>query len=202
MVRAFYHGEDLHQHTADAVAPLKGNRAAGKMCNFALVYYATATRMHYEYPEYSIREWSDIISLYFEEYWGVRAWHLRSDTLLNSTGVCTEIFGRKRRFLKSQIYKNPKHALNSFINFGPQSSACHMIEYALGNLRRKWIADGIWMDQVTISNMVHDEIVVEANPEIVPSVYADVRDALELSVQLKVPVRAALYVVDRWSDAK
>jgi DNA polymerase I len=201
-VKGFWHGLDIHQQTTDLVPALDGNRQNGKTANFALGYCATASRMHYEWPSLSIGQWQQVIDDYFDVYRGVRKWHIRMERLLWESGVCSDIFGRKRRIRSNDVKRNPKHALNMIVNFSPQSSACAMMELAMARLRDIWIDESSWMNGIWPTNFVHDEVVYEVHEELVDSVVQTLVDQLEHSVQLQVPVRADVMVVDRWGDAK
>ena len=201
-VRAFWHGLDLHQITTDSIAALGGNRQNGKTSNFALVYGASAPRMYYEYPSLSLRRWEQVIDEYMDTYKGVRNWHVRMRRQMHETGVVTDIFGRKRRIPKIIVRENEKHALNMIVNFGPQSSACAMIELAMVNMREHFIEQGTWMNRVWLTNMVHDEIILEVENEFIDEVIPVIQDKMEHAVQLRVPVRTSICVVDKWGQAK
>jgi len=201
---AFWHGLDVHQQTTDLVSVLAGNRQHGKMCNFALVYYATAYRMHHEYPAFSVKQWEAIIEEYFapHAYAGVRQWHVQMERLMDSCGTTTDVFGRKRRLNRTDIRRHYKHALNQFINFGPQSSACALIELSLVKMAEHFRNEGVWMNEVQPQNFVHDEVVLEVREDCVEEVIPVVVDTLENSVRFRVPIRTGYEIVDRWGDAK
>jgi DNA polymerase-1 len=201
-IKGFWHGLDLHTNTAEKVKPLRGDRKAGKVSNFALVYNATAWRMHYAYPEYSPEEWQEIIEAYFDTYPGVRRWHQALEAQMYKTGVVSDIFKRKRRLSPQEIRHAPKHALNQFINFGPQASACGMMQLSMTYIRNRFIREGVWGDRIKCINMVHDELVYEADAELAVSAKDTIVKVLENAVRLKVPVRSSWAIVDRWSEAK
>lgn len=197
----FWHGLDLHQMTCDNVSVLE-TRAQGKMANFALAYCATAMKMHYEYPKLGKRKWQEAIDGFMDTYIGVQAWHLRMQRTLYETGICTDIFGRKRRILTRDIKRNPKNALNMIVNFAPQASACALSELCLVKMREKWIDQGLWMTKVFPTNFIHDEIVLEADEDIIPQVVSEMNYIMENTIKLKVPIRAGAGVADNWSSAK
>ena len=200
--KGFWHGKDLHQQTTDNVAALKGDRQSGKMSNFAIGYYATARIMHYEYPALTIRQWQDIIDDWLDFYSGVRDWHGKCETGLSMSGRMRDVFGRLRRISKADIARSYKHALNQFINFSPQASACTLIEFSLVKLREQFIEEGVWLDEIFCSNFVHDELVFEA-PEAKAEAYSKViREVMESTVDFSVPIRADVAIVDRWGEMK
>lgn len=198
----FWHGLDLHQITTDSVPALGGQRQRGKAANFAFIYFATAMRMHYEYPEVSVRQWEEAIYQYFERYQGVRRWHVQMEQALYNSGVTMDVFGRKRRIPRQDIHRNPKHALNQFINFPIQSAACEYIELAMIKIREECLQMGTWMREIFQSNFVHDESCHEVPEELVGDYTPLIRRHMENAVQLSVPIRVNIQVVDRWGSAK
>ena len=198
----FWHGLDLHQITADNIPVLAGDRQLGKICNFALVYCATPNRMHYEHPSVSVNKWRDIIEQFFDTYTKVRHWHLRMERCLWDTGLCVDIFGRRRRIPMQIVRRNPKHALNMLVNFSPQASACAMLELAMVKLREYFIKSEDWLKTIWPTNMVHDEIVFEVTNDKVDEFAAIIRSFLETPVKLHVPVRADIKVCENWGQAK
>jgi len=155
-----------------------------------------------EYPELSMRKWQEVINEFFDAYKGVRSWHIRMEQALKMSGVCTDIFGRKRRIPKSDIAKSFKHSLNMFINFPVQASACNLIQLSMVKLREQWIEEGEWLKTVFPSNFVHDEIIFEAPEEHVARHAATMQEVMENTVQLRVPVRTEPLIVDAWGLAK
>lgn len=200
-IKGFFHGLDLHQMTFDAV-PETGGRQGAKTANFALVYCATAYKMHFEYPELSVEEWQVIIDKFMRTYTGVKKWHVKMEAALWSNPTVTDIFGRKRRILKTDITRNPKNALNMMVNFGPQASACHMMQLGMGRFREEMVERDLWMNGVWPTNMVHDELAFEAEDELIPLAKERLEYHLEHTVQLRVPVRANAAVAESWGTAK
>lgn len=194
----FWHGLDLHQITTDKVIALKNDRQLGKRANFALVYFATARKMAFEYPELNQDEWQDVINDYFGTYTGVRDWHKRMIDVLDTTRICRDIFGRLRRIAKSDVIKNRKNAINMIINFNPQAAGTELAELAMGRLRKRWIDVKIWMRDVFQCLMVHDELVFEVRKGMEESTVKDIVDVMENSVKLRVPIRVEYKIVDNW----
>ena len=201
-IKGFWHGLDLHRMTADGISALAGDRQLGKQCNFALIYCATGKRMHYEHPSLSIDEWDTIIEGFMRKYIGIRKWHIQMESGMKSMGVCTDVFGRKRRISKKDIHMNYKHALNMFVNFPIQSSACAYIELCQVKMREHFLKDGSWMSTIFPINFVHDEVCFEVESNKAEELKTTVQYYLENSVQFKVPIRADVKLVDSWDKAK
>jgi DNA polymerase-1 len=199
---AFWHGLDLHQITTDNIPALGGNRQNGKTSNFALIYLASARRMNMQYPELSIRQWQEVINGFFDTYKGVRTWHIRMEQALKTSGIGTDIFGRRRRILKSDIAKSFKHALNMYVNFPIQSSAGSLIQLSMVKMRQKWIESGEWLTTIFPSIFCHDEVVFEAVEEHAERFSLEMQEIMENSVQLRVPIRTDPKIVDAWGHIK
>ena len=200
----FWHGLDIHQQTTDMVPALGGDRQKGKTANFALVYCATAFRLSYEYPEFTKRQWQEVIDQYFNKhtgYAGVHRWHQQMQGVLHRKGVCVDIFGRRRRLNKHQINGNPKHALNQIVNFSPQSSACGVMLLSMVKMRESFLEKGLWMNGVWPQNMVHDEVVLEVDESKVDVAVDITRLHMENCVDLVVPIRADIDVSNRWVES-
>ncbi len=202
LVKGFWHGDDLHTITTDSVPALGGDRQCGKMANFALIYNAQARRMHDEYPSLSLSGWQDVINQFMRKYYGIKNWHTHMEDTMKRFGVCTDTFGRKRRIAREDISRSFKHALNQFVNFPVQASACDYILLCMIKLREKWIAEGVWQKEIWLSNFVHDEIVAECLDGTEARYVADVRQVMEHACQFRVPIRTDIKLAKRWGDCK
>lgn len=201
-IKAFWHGLDLHQITADNIPALKGNRQNGKTSNFALIYKASARRMNGEYPELTLKEWQLAINQYFETYSGVARWHIDMEKELVRTGVCTDIFGRKRRITKAELRKSYKHALNQFINFPVQASSGNLIQLSMSKIRSRSMSEKTWGVTLFPSNFVHDEVIFESVESEAEKHAAMIQEIMENTVQLRVPIRTQPLIVKNWGSAK
>lgn len=198
----FYHGLDIHSITSNKVSALKKNRQAGKVTNFAVVYGASAVKMNSIFPALSKGQWGKVIEEYYETYPKVPLWHAAIEYLLDAEGVITDIFGRKRRIPKRDVQRSRKHALNQAVNFAPQASACELMQLNMLELRNKWITKNLYLSKTRIVNFVHDELVTEIHHSVLDESIDDIRQALEHTIKLSVPVRTGIQVTFNWGDAK
>lgn len=197
----FWHGLDLHQQTFDAIEVLE-SRQDGKQCNFALIYNATGYRMHYEHPKYSVKQWNNIIEEYMINYSGIKKWHVEMEYILDQVGKTRDLFGRFRRIPKEDLYNKRKHALNQFINFPIQSSACTYAQLGMLKAREVFMNMGWWLKKVFPVNFIHDETVKEYEESIAQEALDITIDCMETAVQLKVPVRAEGGLFTNWGESK
>jgi DNA polymerase I-like protein with 3'-5' exonuclease and polymerase domains len=207
----FWHGADLHSMTRDEIPALNGNRNDAKAVNFAIIYLASGWTLHQQHPHLSADQWQVIIDQYMSRLKGVQAYHKRQEEIYKSGKPSYDIFGR-RRFVKlpkktadAKKYRSEyKRGLNQIVNQpiqGPCSSAFTQI--AMNKLRKVWIDKGWWKTKAMILAMIHDEIVSEADEDIIEEARVDLRDAMEsCEVFLDVPVRSEARVVANWYEGK
>jgi len=197
----FWHGKDIHTQTYEGI-PALHSRQDGKVANFALIYYATAGMMHYQYPDLTRAEWQEASDQYMAMYEGVHAFHVRMEHQMEMSPVTKTIFGRKRRIPKHEVQKNWKHSINQFINFPPQSAACDFIQLSAVKIRQDFIERGTWLNKVLPTNIIHDELVFECDEDYVEEATEVVRYHMEHAVQLRVPVRTDIVICDNWGEVK
>jgi DNA polymerase-1 len=167
-----------------------------------LIYVAGGRRMNFEYPELSIEEWEEAIEDFMKKYPGIRRWHESCENTMRATGVAIDVFGRRRRILKRDLKMHYKHCLNQFVNFPVQSSACTLIELSMVRMREQWIKEGIWEEDVFLTNFVHDELCFEVREDKLDYILPTIRDKMENTVKFKVPLRTEVKVVNSWMEAK
>ena len=207
----FWHGADLHSMTRDEIPALNGSRADAKAVNFAIIYLASGWTLHQQHSHLSADQWQVIIDQYMSRLKGVQAYHKRQEEIYKSGKPSYDIFGR-RRFVKlpkktadAKKYRSEyKRGLNQIVNQpiqGPCSSAFTQI--AMNKLRKVWIDKGWWKTKAMILAMIHDEIVSEADEDIIEEARVDLRDAMEsCEVFLDVPIRSEARVVSNWYEGK
>lgn len=200
--RGFWHGLDLHGITARELEPLEGDRNAGKVCNFQIVYFANEYSLNSYYPTLPVSKWREVREAYLNNYKGVDRWHNLCEAKLRLNKCCGDLFGRKRRFTESQIRDQYKHTMNQMINFSPQSSASLLIQLCSSAFRDRMMAKGYWFTDVCIINSVHDELTIECREDLVPEVARDIQECLETTAKFIVPLRADVNVADNWADGK
>jgi DNA polymerase-1 len=69
-------------------------------------------------------------------------------------------------------------------------------------LREQWIKEGIWEEDVFLTNFVHDELCFEVREDKLDYILPTIRDKMENTVKFKVPLRTEVKVVNSWMEAK
>jgi DNA polymerase-1 len=206
LLEAFREGHDVHLCTA---AELFGRppeqigaeeRGIGKLVNFATIYGQGATALA-RIVGVSRAEAERWIAGYFEVYRGVRDWCDRTIAEAHANGFVTTLAGRRRRIpeLSSRNVLERQAGERIAANTPIQGSAADLCKLAM--LR---IADAITRRELRARMVlqVHDELVFECPPEEVEVLGALVRDAMEHSYALVVPLVVEIGVGESWADAK
>jgi DNA polymerase-1 len=197
--KGFWHGLDLHGNSAKAT---KLDRRKGKTLNFAVVFGASAWKLNMEFGG-GEAFWDRAIKAWFKEYSGIKRWHLKTEKKVKKDGFVRDPMGRRRRFPPAYRRKySPKHVQNQAVNAPIQAIEAQYLDLAILNLRKDLIEVGVWENGVWLTNVVHDEIVLEAEDMYVEDTEALALHHLRYAVPLRVPVNADACVVDSWHKAK
>jgi DNA polymerase-1 len=200
LIEAFKNEFDIHQHTADRVfgknlfLSQQEQRKRAKIINFSILYGSGPFSLSKELGV-SYTEARDFIDLYFEKYSGVKAY---IDKLIANTEKNPEvrtISGRRRdipEILSSNrnVKENGKRmAINTTI----QGSAADIIKIAMIKINEK-IKD----TRSKLIMQVHDELVFEYVKEEEKSLIKIVKEEMENSIKLNVPLKVTLKRGKTW----
>jgi len=199
----FWHGQDLHQATTDSIPQMNGDRKAGKVANLAIIYNAKAYRLHTQYPKISQDVWEDIVRGFLRKYSGVDRFLKSVTRSYRAKQPVMSLLGRQRNITDdARKERSEKLNLNQLNNFPGQAAGAIIIQLAQIKLRNRWKKKGWWIDKAMIINSIHDEIVIEADLDILDEAKEDVRECMENCITLKVPLRADPVIASSWGDAK
>lgn len=199
--KGFWHGKDLHYNTAHKIKVLSGDRGLAKVANFSLIYGIMARTLHMRDNRLSENKWQEVKEGFMQEYSNVPIYHTLQERAMK-TGSIRDLFKRKRRFSKKEVDIHYKHALNVAYNFPTQASATALSLISMTKVRNRFLEKGVWMTDVRMTNMVHDELVFEAREDKAEEYKDIIIETMESSVKLGVPIRADYHIVDRWGEAK
>ena len=222
LVEAYRTGDDVHALTArlllekDSVTP--DERRLGKTINFGVVYGMGAQRFARE-TGVSQAEAKDFLSKYKQRYPKVFAFLELQERLALSQGYVETILGRRRPFafdpggLGRLLGKDPleidletarrggmeAQQLRAAANAPIQGSSADIIKLAMVQLHQRLGEGGL---PARLLLQVHDELVLEAAPEVLDAVLRLTRDTMEQAVTLSVPLVVETGTGDTWMDAK
>ncbi len=201
MINAFSEKRDLHKFTASLILNKKyeeidkDERQMAKAINFGLIYgISPKSLMEYARNSYgvdiSLKEAQMFHSKFFEVYKGFKDWHDKVKEVLNSKGKVTvySLLGRRmvvRKFTEA-------------VNFPIQGTGSDLLKMAVvffGKLKGN-LNGGI-------VNLVHDEIVVEADKNNVDEIKNILSESMEKAGKIllkKVPVEFDVSIVENWGE--
>lgn len=206
LLAAFAAGKDIHRATAAEVfgLPLEKvtneQRRSAKAINFGLIYGMSAFGLarQLNIPRGEAQRYMD---LYFERYPGVLEYMERTRKQAADQGYVTTLDGRRLYLpdIHSRNATRRKAAEREAINAPMQGTAADIIKRAM-------IAVDAWLQQepepkVRVIMQVHDELVFEVHESVLESAEKKVRELMEQSMQLAVPLKVDVGVGDNWDQA-
>ncbi|KAA6042347.1 DNA polymerase I [Pantoea sp. Bo_7] len=206
LLEAFAQGEDIHRATAAEVfgAPLEKvsaeQRRSAKAINFGLIYGMSAFGLSRQL-NIGAGEAKKYMDLYFERYPGVLRYMEKTRDQAASKGYVETLDGRRLWLpdIKSSNAIRRKAAERAAINAPMQGTAADIIKRAM-------IAVDGWLqqqnsDDVKMIMQVHDELVFEIHKDAVESASEKIRQLMESSMSLDVPLLVEVGVGDNWDQA-
>ena len=222
LVNAYQQGDDVHALTArlllekDDITPEE--RRLGKTINFGVIYGMGAQRFARE-TGVSQAQAKEFLSKYKQRYPKVFAFLELQERLALSQGYVETILGRRRPFpfdpngLGRLRGKDPlaidlevarrggmeAQQLRAAANAPIQGSSADIIKVAMVQLHHKLENSGL---AARLLLQVHDELVLEAAPEVLDAVVTLTRETMENAVKLSVPLVVETGVGPNWMEAK
>ena len=206
LLKAFAEGKDIHRATAAEVfgTPLESvtgeQRRSAKAINFGLIYGMSAFGLSRQLniPRKESQRYMD---LYFERYPGVLEYMERTRTQASEQGYVETLDGRRLYLpdIKSSNAMRRKGAERAAINAPMQGTAADIIKRAMIK-----VAD--WLKQpdaprARIIMQVHDELVFEVHNDDVEAASEKIRDLMESSMELAVPLKVDVGTGENWDQA-
>lgn len=200
LCKAFADDLDIHAATAAEIFSVhlkdvtSEQRRAAKAVNFGIAYGQEAFGLA-ENLGVSHSEAKGIINRYFEKFAGVRSYIDETTRLAHERGYVETLFGR-RRYIDELKSKNPalrKFGERAAINAPIQGTASDLVKKAM-----------IEVDKKVKSQMllqVHDELVFEAEEDLLKSEIPLIRSLMEGVMPLQVPLKVNAAIGDNWDQA-
>ena len=222
LVEAYRSGDDVHALTArlllDKEDVSTDERRLGKTINFGVIYGMGAQRFARE-TGVSQAEAKEFLSKYKQRYPKVFAFLELQERLALSRGYVETILGRRRPFafdpngLGRLLGKDPleidlevarrggmeAQQLRAAANAPIQGSSADIIKLAMVQLHRRLAESGL---PARLLLQVHDELVLECNPEALEQVRDLTRETMEHAVELSVPLVVETGSGANWMEAK
>jgi DNA polymerase-1 len=203
LCRAFAEGRDIHALVASQVNHVpeeqvtREMRAAAKTVNFGVIYGMTARGLAGKI-KVNEAEAAQFIDGYYARYPKVADYQDRLLEDCRRRGYVSTILGRCRHIQgirPGSTYKSRNGPEREAINMQIQGSAADLLKVAMVNIHRRLRREG---RRARMLLTVHDELVFEVPPDELNAVAQLVREEMEESIPLKVPVTADLAAGPNW----
>ena len=204
MIQTFLDGTDIHTMTAAQVFGIPHQlvtpqlRKRAKAVNFGIVYgigdYSLAVDIGV-----SRKEAGEYISSYLATYPRVAAYLKDVVQRAKEDGYVTTLFGRRRYIPELSSTKKTLQAFGQRVamNSPIQGSAADIIKMAMIRIARR--LEHSHFDARLILQ-VHDELLIECRRDQAQEVSALMREEMEHTVQLAVPLTVDVQIGDNWYD--
>ena len=207
LIHAFTSGEDIHAQTAAKIFGVKledvtkAQRSRAKAVNFGIVYgqtrYGLASALGI-----SNTEAQEFIDKYFETYPKVKEYMENSIQNAYSLGYAKTIYGRKRYLLDELMSSNhniKEFAQRAAINTPLQGAAADLMKMAMIDVYKKLVENKF---NSKLIMQVHDELILQTYKDELDAVQKLVKEAMELSQPLKVPLVVDCAYGSSWMEVE
>ncbi|MDR1468093.1 MAG: DNA polymerase I [Spirochaetaceae bacterium] len=205
LIESFAEGKDVHRRTAalilgkaeSEVTP--DERRMSKVINFGVIYGMSAYRLGNELG-ISRPEAASFIESYFNTYAGVRDFMRSLIDKAEKDGYVETLFGRRRYIadINSPNKTVKSSAERIAVNTPIQGTAADIVKIAMINLDKA--LSGTEGTQAAILLQVHDELILECPEESASETAVLVKQVMETSTPLRVPLRVSVEHGTRWGN--
>ncbi|GAG87608.1 unnamed protein product, partial [marine sediment metagenome] len=204
LINAFEKDEDIHTHTASEIFDLdqdiisKQMRRMAKVINFGIIYgmssYGLARNL-----EVGREEAEKYINNYFFRYQGVKKYIEREKEEARNKGYVLTLLNR-RRYLEGINSKdknirefNERIAINAPI----QGSAADLIKLAMIKIDESFKKERF---KSRLLLQIHDELMFEVYKPELEKTKAIIKDIMEHSIKLSIPIKVNLKTGNNWAE--
>lgn len=205
MIASFNHGEDFHKATASKVFHIpmgqvtREQRSQAKTVNFGIIYGVSAFGLS-EQTGLSRSESKSLIDAYYEAYPVLKEYIAEQVQTARKNGYVETLLGR-RRYLPDIHSGNSvvrSHAERNAVNAPIQGTAADIIKIAMIQIH-ELLNERKYRTKLLLQ--VHDELVFDAPDEEIKEVSALIKNTMENSVKIEVPLIVDIGVGPNWLDA-
>jgi DNA polymerase-1 len=204
LIDAFREGEDIHARAAAEVFGVPMDqvdsqlRDRAKAINFGIIYGISSFGLA-KGTGLSRAEAQDYIDRYFARYPGVKRYIDETIKEGREKGYVATLFGRRRYLpeLHSKNWTQRQFAERMAMNAPIQGTAADIMKIAMIGIYREMNERGL---QARMLLQVHDELVFEVPPGEVDELAGLVREVMEDSLHLAVPLVVDIQVGENWRD--
>ena len=206
LIDAFKRGIDIHTKTASDIFHVSESEVTSKMrriakaVNFGIIYGISSYGLS-ENLGITPKEAKIFIDNYFESYPGIKEYMDKTIEKAYSEGYVKTLMGR-RRYIEELKNKNifiKKSGERIALNTPIQGTSADIIKKAMIDISKEFKKRNIKSKMIL---QVHDELVFDCLKEEADEVSSIVKDLMENTVELNVPLKVELESGNDWYQAK
>ncbi len=204
--KAFANGWDIHAATASEIFSVNlkdvssEHRRRAKAVNFGLIYGMSAFGLAKQLGV-SRQDAQQYIDLYFQRYPDVLNYMERTRKLAHQQGFVETLFGRRLYLpeINARNMMRQKAAERTAINAPMQGTAADIIKKAMLAVAK--LQNSQPDPDFQMIMQVHDELVFEVHQDAIESAKQTIRNVMEHTVELSVPLLVSIGVGHDWDEA-
>ncbi len=192
LLNIFRSGEDIHSATAKKIFNLTGEptdaqRRKAKTVNFGIVYGISDWGLA-DQLEISVYEAKDIISTFYNNFPEIAVFFQNIVNNALKDGYVSTLMGRRRylRELHDSNYQTREFAKRAAMNAPIQGTAADLIKTAMIKVNKALKEQGLQSKMVL---QIHDELIFKVVPSEKDKLYTLVKDIMENSLELAIPLK-------------
>lgn len=206
MIEFFRKGKDIHKMTASQIFNIPENkvgereRSLAKTINFGVLYGMSALGLA-RAAGISMDEAKNFIDEYFNDFGGIAGYVEDSIETAKKQGYSETLFGRKRFLseINSIDFRVRQAAERMAINHPVQGSSADIIKMAMVEINQKL---KIKKQKSKMILQIHDELLFESEEKEVIGLAKEVKEIMENTVEIAVPLKVDIRAGDNWGDLK
>jgi len=206
MIEFFRKGKDIHKMTASQIFNIPENkvgereRSLAKTINFGVLYGMSALGLA-RAAGISMDEARNFIDEYFNDFGGIAGYVEDSIETVKKQGYSETLFGRKRFLseINSIDFRVRQAAERMAINHPVQGSSADIIKMAMVEINQKL---KIKKQKSKMILQIHDELLFESEEKEVIGLAKEVKEIMENTVEIAVPLKVDIRAGDNWGDLK
>ena len=206
MIEAFIEDKDIHTKTASDIYHVPENevtkamRRTAKAVNFGIIYGISSFGLS-EDLGIDVKEAKSFIDNYLETFPGIREYMEQERKEAYDNGYVTTLMNRRRVIeeLSSKNYMIRQSGERMALNTPIQGTAADILKKAMVELYRELNKEKL---QSKILLQVHDELIINVKNNELDKVKKIVKDIMENTFELKVPLKVEIEIGDNWYEAK
>ena len=206
MMEAFINDQDIHTKTASDIYHVdldkvdKSMRRTAKAVNFGIIYGISSFGLS-EDLGININEAKEFINKYLEAFPGIAEYMSKEKEEAYKNGYVTTLMNRRRVIpeLESKNYMIRSSGERMALNTPIQGTAADILKKAMVELYQR-LNDEKMKSKILLQ--VHDELILNVVNNEVEKVKKIVKEVMENTYKLQVPLKVEIDLGDNWYDAK